>query len=114
MAAMARLGGAPAWTTWVALILGCSSTGEAPDAPSGVGGAGGAGSATSGAVATSAGAGGAGGGNSGGAPFVCDPPAEPGSLYAATAVSYDLDAIDPVSMCQYRGEVLLIANTAAL
>lgn len=45
--------------------------------------------------------------------FVCDPPAAPGSLYEHSAVSYDINDIDPVSMCKYRGKVLLIVNTAA-
>ena len=63
---------------------------------------------SSSALATTAG--------SGGAPntFVCDPPAAPGSLYEIAAVSYDIDRVDPVSMCHYRGDVMLIVNTAAL
>ncbi len=54
-------------------------------------------------------------GGFGGGPmaFVCDPPAEPGSLYENSAVSYDINDIDPVSMCKYRGKVLLVVNTAA-
>jgi hypothetical protein len=54
-------------------------------------------------------------GGFGGAPmtFVCDPPAAPGSLYENAAVSYDINDIDPVSMCKYRGKVMLIVNTAA-
>ena len=46
--------------------------------------------------------------------FVCDPPAEPGSLYENAAMSYDINDIDPVSMCKYRGKVTLIVNTAAI
>lgn len=53
------------------------------------------------------------GGTGGSAPFVCDPPAEAGSLYEHSAVSYDINDIDPVSMCKYRGKVLLVVNTAA-
>ena len=45
-----------------------------------------------------------------GVPFNCDPAADPGSLYEASAVTYGLDTI---SMCQYRGDVLLIIDTAA-
>lgn len=110
---MARMGAAPAWTTWLALILGagCGSSGQDPGAPlpgAGEGGAGGAGSSSTTGAASTTGAGG------GGSAFACDPPAEPGSLYELSAVSYDLDAIDPVSMCKYRGEVMLIVNTAAL
>ena len=44
---------------------------------------------------------------------VCDPPAEAGSLWEIAEDSYDLDVVDPVSMCKYRGDVLLIVNTAA-
>lgn len=49
----------------------------------------------------------------GGSSFVCDPPAEPGSLYENFAESYDIEKLEPVSMCEYRGDVLLIVNTAA-
>ncbi len=57
-----------------------------------------------------------GGNGQGGAPppFVCDPPAGPGSLFELSAESQDIDIIDPVSMCQYRGDVLLIVNVAAM
>ena len=48
------------------------------------------------------------------AEFVCDPPAEPGSLYENEADSYDINDIDAVSMCKYRGKVLLVVNTAAV
>jgi hypothetical protein len=109
------------WWIQAALALAaaaCSSGGDAGNAP-GAGGNGGAGasgspeasSSSAGALA-SVGAGGFGGG--GVRPFSCDPPAAPGSLYEHSAVSYDIDEIDPVSMCKYRGDVLLIANTAAL
>jgi hypothetical protein len=59
---------------------------------------------------------GPGSGGFGGSPpaFVCDPPAEPGSLYAEDAISYDITQPDPVSMCQYRGDVLLVFNAAAI
>lgn len=108
-----------------ALSVGCSSAEETTaNNTSGAGGAGGTTSATTtadattgatatGATATSAVASTTG---AGGAPpmFVCDPPAEPGSLWEIEDISYDLDAIDPVSMCKYRGDVLLIVNTAAV
>jgi hypothetical protein len=51
-------------------------------------------------------------GGSGGA-FDCDPPADPGSLYELS----DRRVFPPngeVSMCQFRGDVLLIYNAAAL
>lgn len=109
-----------------ALGLGCTSAEEpAASNTSGAGGAGGTTATTSSdstatatatgatttatsAVASTTGA--------GGAPpmFVCDPPAEAGSLWEIEDISYDLDAIDPVSMCKYRGDVLLIVNTAAV
>ncbi len=50
---------------------------------------------------------------SGGSSFDCDPPAAPGSLYELFADSWDPGVIEPVSMCQFRGDVLLIANVAA-
>jgi hypothetical protein len=110
MMAMFTLG-APACSTERATI----GTSSGPGA-----GAGGATSATHGSgagpasssaiVAGSAGVGG--GGSGGGGPFVCDPPAAAGSLYAQTGDAFG--ALDPISMCQYRGDVLLIVNTAAL
>lgn len=45
-------------------------------------------------------------------PFECDPPAAPGSFYATAAESSDIALFDPISMCQLRGDVLLIVNTA--
>jgi len=59
------------------------------------------------AVAATTGAGGA-------MAFACDPPAAPGSFYAEEAWSYDVTILEPVSMCEYRGDVLLVVNTAAL
>lgn len=82
----------------------------------GKGGAGSTGSSSSsGAVASSSGAvaasssgfGGAGGGGA----FVCDPPAAPGSLYELSATGYG--DVDPIPICKYRGDVVLIVNTAA-
>ena len=59
---------------------------------------------------------GPGSGGFGGAPppFVCDPPAEPSSLYENDAISYDITQPNPVSMCQYREDVLLLFNAAAI
>lgn len=46
-----------------------------------------------------------------GGSFVCDPPAEPGSIFELQAdFKYEEN---PVSMCRYRGEVILIVNVAA-
>lgn len=62
------------------------------------------------ASSSTGGAGGVGGSSMG---FVCDPPAEPGSLYEHAAESYDINDFEPVSMCKYRGKVMLVVNTAA-
>ena len=86
------------------------------------GGTGGAGSATSSASTTGATTGSTSGpsavasttGAGGAMAFACDPPAAPGSFYAEEAWSYDVTILEPVSMCQYRGDVLLVVNTAAL
>jgi len=44
--------------------------------------------------------------------FVCDPPAATGSFYELS--SLDLGETQTVSMCQYRGDVILVVNTASL
>ena len=111
---MARMSGASAWTTFLALTVGAGCTGPGPEAEAGTGGAGGAeppATTTTGAVSTGAGA----GSGSGGGPvdsFDCDPAAEPGSVYERSATAYGVP--DPVSMCRYRGDVMLVVNTAAL
>ncbi|MDC3953009.1 hypothetical protein [Polyangium jinanense] len=120
------------WCVALAITLGafaCSSGGgESAGGEGGTAGAGGvvgpgsggnagtttvaSSSSSVGAVASSAasvGSGGAGGTMS----FVCDPPAEPGSLYEHSVESYDVNDLEPVPLCKYRGEVLLIVNTAA-
>ena len=118
---MARATSASAWTALLALTVGCSSSSTDSAAASGDSGNGGAGTggagstgkgsgtavASSSVVVSSAAAGGA-----GGRPFVCDPPAEPGSIFEATAESFAY--VEPVSMCKYRGDVMLVVNTAAL
>lgn len=74
-------------------------------------GAGGATTTTSRATSTSAVVTGAAGvGGLGGAGVTCTPPAAAGSLWALSAPQYGL--VDPTSMCDYRGDVLLIVNTA--
>ncbi|MEJ7729347.1 MAG: hypothetical protein WKG00_09030 [Polyangiaceae bacterium] len=65
-------------------------------------------SASASAVGPGPGAGGSGGSGA----FVCDPPAEPGSIWEKTGDMFD--AVDPVPMCRYRGDVMLIFNGAAL
>lgn len=41
--------------------------------------------------------------------FVCQPPAQAGELYALSIST----GIRELSMCEYRGEVILVANIAA-
>jgi hypothetical protein len=102
--------------TVVTALFGC---GEDPAATTGTGGPGSGGSgagggsaggpATTGSMVTTTGSS---MGGSGGA-FNCDPPAEPGSLFELS----DRHVFPPnndVPMCQFRGDVLLIYNAAAL
>ncbi len=111
---MAQQTSTSAWTALVAaasLGAGCSTPASTGAGGSGAGGAtvvstsaaGPGPSSTHATTATSASSG-------TGVPFNCDPAAAPGSLYENSAVSY---ALDTVSMCQYRGDVLLIIDTAA-
>lgn len=51
--------------------------------------------------------------SSGMSTFDCDPPAEPGSIYELEDVGV-FPPNDPYSMCQFRGEVLLVFNAAAI
>ena len=121
---MTRLNAASAWTALLAMQLGtgCSSEGGGDTAGTSggdPGGSGGGSSSTGNSMVASSSASGIGpssssGMGSGGGTAVCDPPAPPGSLYEKTAVSYDIDQVDPVSMCNYRDRVLLIVNVAAL
>ena len=125
---MARLSTTSAWTAVLAMSLsvGCSDQDNPQTASgSGVGGASGSstgpGSSSSTASSTSSTAGpsavassGAGAGGSGGAPFVCDPAAEPGSIYERSGQSLNIEEVDPISMCKYRGDVMLVINTAAV
>ncbi len=66
--------------------------------------------ATSSSIAT--GTVGAGGSGGAGGTDACSPAAAAGSFWAQTAEEYGQPA--PVSMCQYRGDVLLVVNTAAV
>lgn len=50
--------------------------------------------------------------SSGMSTFECDPPAEPGSIFELEDVGV-FPPNDPYSMCQFRGEVLLLFNAAA-
>lgn len=92
-----------------------ASTSGGPGATTTGGGDGGAG-ATTGVAVASVGPGpvsvSASSTGVGGAPPECDPPADPSSLYAREAVDYA--TFQPVSMCEYRDQVLLIVNIAAL
>ena len=100
----------------------CSDSGKTTATTGGAGGTGGDGgmaqasSSSSSASSSVSSSVAVGAGGFGGAPmaFVCDPPAEAGSLHEISATSYDINDIEPVSMCKYRGEVTLIVNTAAI
>jgi hypothetical protein len=62
-------------------------------------------------VASATGAGGMGGmGGMGGSAPACNPPAAAGTFWAQNAQQYGDP--NPVSMCDYRGDVLLVVNTA--
>ena len=78
---------------------------------SGAGGMGGATQSASNSSATAS-VGGGGNGGSGGAGFVCDPAAAPGSIYEATVDMFGSAGL--TTMCPYRGQVMLIVNTAAI
>lgn len=81
---------------------------------SGAGGSGG----TSSTGGQNQGAGGGGidipGGFGGGGDLSCDSPGEPGSVYELEAESLSIAINEPVPMCIYRDEVMLIVNVAAL
>lgn len=121
---MARIVEATAYSAVLALSVGvgCSEDGQqSPGGGSTVSGAGGGGGATgvtsgssvSTSASTSAIASVGTGAGVGGSSYVCDPPAAPGSIYEMFAESLDIDQIEPVAMCKYRGDVMLIVNTAA-
>jgi len=110
LALTAACGGmTPATTGGGGASASATTGGGGAQTASGVGGMGGAAGATASvAVAVSASSGGGvGGGN-----FICDPVAAPGSLYERTADMYGSAGLS--SMCPYRGEVMLIINTAAI
>lgn len=79
---------------------------SASSAAAGVGGTGGVAQATASASVT------VGAGGSGGGEFLCNPAAAPGSIYETTADMFG--SAGPASMCKYRGDVMLIVNTAAI
>lgn len=120
---MARIVEATAYTAVLALSLGVGCSEEAKETaagsgPAGAGGAGGTGVTTgSGGASTSTSTGmsvvSSTGAGVGGSSYVCDPPAEAGSIFELFAESLDIDQIEPVSMCQYRGDVMLLVNVAA-
>jgi glutathione peroxidase len=51
-------------------------------------------------------------GSGGGGPFMCNPPAVAGHLYSFSAKTLE-DPTKSISMCQYRGDVVLYVNTAS-
>ena len=87
-----------------------ASAGGASQSSAGVGGMGGVAQATASASVTAAASGSGGAGGSG--DFVCNPVAAAGSIYEATADMFGSSG--PASMCKYRGDVMLIVNTAAI
>lgn len=124
---MARLMATSAWTAVLALSVNSGCSGDSQQAQGGAGGGGGAGGAgqsssaangsssvASSSATTGPGSGAGGGGGEAPMPFVCDPPAEPGSIYEQSAESLNIEEVDPVSMCKYRGNVMLLINTAAV
>lgn len=126
---MDRLITTTAWTAVLAVTLGAGCSGpEKPHATGGAGGGGGSGGAgstasgvgNSGSVASTAAStsgpsavAATGAGGAGGAAFVCDPAAAPGSIYETAGESLNPEEVEPISMCKYRGEVMLVVNTAA-
>jgi len=100
---------------FLALSMGATGCGAANAAGSGGTGAGpattGTTAQTTGATTSSTKAAATVASSSTGTPFVCDPPAAPGSLYENSANEFS--TLIPISMCQYRGDVLLIVDTAA-
>jgi len=115
---------AAVWPALLALSFGagCSNASDSATAGpgSGAGGPGGAGAGAAGpasgsasnAQSSAATVGPATGTTGAGGMFVCDPPAEAGSIWERTAEMYA--EINPVPMCKYRGKVMLIFNDAAL
>jgi hypothetical protein len=85
---------------------GMATSGAGGAMPAGAGGSRGMSTAVSTSVVT----GSVGAGGTGGAAPVCDPPAAPGTFYAQAAEQYG--SAGPTSMCDYRGDVLLVVNTA--
>jgi hypothetical protein len=119
----AQHGAALGIALWAFACSDAAKTTETTGAAGGNGGTGGTGSSTQASSSSSSSSNVAssssvavGVGGFGGAPmeFKCDPPAEPGSFYETSAKSYDINDIDAVSMCKYRGKVLLVVNTAAI
>ena len=100
------------WIMGAAVAIGCSG-GDRPgpeamtgsSTSSGMGGSGSTSASTSVAMAsTSTGT---------PDPYNCDPPAAAGSIYEISAPPL-FTPLQLHSMCHYRGEVMLIVNTAAL
>jgi hypothetical protein len=96
-----------------------ATSGGAGGAPvTGAGGANGASSTASTSHASSAAStsavveGSVGAGGSGSVAPTCNPPAAVGSFYAQSAPQFG--NVSPTSMCDYRGDVLLVVNTAAV
>ena len=102
-------------------LLGVAACGSQPDslASSGAGGTSGADvassshtSVTHSAASSTTGSGGGAGDGGGGGMAMFSPMPDPNSFWAQTGDMYQ--SIDPVPMCTWQGDVLLVVNIAAL
>lgn len=130
---MGRISGTNLGLTMLALTAACggstpATTGGGGTTASATTGVGGTAQSTSSTTASVGGTGGAaqssatatasvtasasGSGGSGGGDFGCNPVAEPGSIYEATVDMFGSAGL--TTMCPYRGQVMLIVNTAAI
>jgi glutathione peroxidase len=106
------------WLSAAALtaLYGCSTEeggGNLLPGSGGNGQGGGVTNASSGPTTTSSAIASTSTGMGGSSPYVCDPPAAPGSIYEREGTPF-YPPFDKISMCQFRGDVMLIVNTAAL
>ena len=106
-AVLAGCGGGETGTLGTGGSAGNGTTASTGSDTTSSGSAGTGGTMTMTTMVTSATVGGSSG--AGGAAFNCDPPADPDSLFAQSDTALDETV---VSMCKYRGDVLLIVNVA--
>jgi glutathione peroxidase len=96
-------------TGFAAMIVGCT-TSPTPASSSGTNASSSSG-ASGGSSSSGAGSSSSGNTSSSGGAFVCSPPAKKGELYELAA--RNLAGDEDVSMCEYRGKVLLMFNGAS-